>query len=39
MRKILAAVLAFGIVAAATAPSVAFDSKTFWEMHPPKSGS
>ena len=39
MRKIFAAVLALGVVAAATTPSVAFDTKTFWDMHPPKAGS
>ena len=32
MRKILAAVLAFGVVTAAVTPSFAFNPKTFWKM-------
>jgi len=33
MSKILAAVLALGVLTAAAAPSYAFDAKTFWETH------
>ncbi len=33
MSKIIAAVIALTIVTAATAPSYAFDAKTFWETH------
>ena len=32
MSKIFAAVLALGLLGAATAPSYAFDAKSFWEM-------
>ena len=32
MSKILAAVLAFGVVTAAVTPSFAFNPKTFWKM-------
>ena len=39
MSKIIAAILALGVIAAAVTPSVAFDTKTFWDMHPAKSGS
>ena len=39
MSKIIAAVIALTVVAGAVTPSVAFDTKTFWEMHPAKSGS
>ena len=31
MSKIIAAVVALGLVTAATAPSYAFDAKTFWQ--------
>ena len=39
MSKIIATVLALGFITAATAPSFAFDSKKFWEMHLAKEGS
>ena len=32
MSKIFAAVLALGLLGAATAPSYASDAKTFWQM-------
>ena len=31
MSKIIAAVLALTVITAATAPSFAFDTKTFWQ--------
>jgi hypothetical protein len=33
MSKIISAIIALAIVTAATAPSYAFDSKTFWQTH------
>ena len=32
MSKIFAAILALGVLSAATAPSYAFDTKSFWQQ-------
>ena len=38
MKTLFAALVALTVVTAATAPSYAFDTKTFWETHQHQGG-